>query len=119
MQNEIEPVLCLVRDLLFYSKIRAAAESAGIALKSLRDPAKLAEEIGGGLIVDLNQEGALQAASEWRQRTGRPVVGFVSHVDTETIDSARQAGIDRILARSKFEQTLAGILQDLRGFVHP
>ena len=104
MQNEEKAVLCLVRDLLFYSKIRAAAESGGATLKSLRDPAKLIEQSGTGLIVDLNQPDALQAAITWRQRTGRSVVGFVSHVDTQTINAARSAGIDRVLARSQFEQ---------------
>jgi hypothetical protein len=113
VQNEGKsrpPILCLVRDLLFYSKIRAAAESAGMTLKSLRDPAKLTDEIGRGLIVDLNQENALPAAAAWRQQTGRPVVGFVSHVDTDTIQNARAAGIDQVLARSQFEKNLPKLL---------
>jgi hypothetical protein len=112
MQNEGGVVLCLVRDLLFYSKIRAAAASAEVPLKSLRDPAKLLDENGIGLLVDLNQEGALPAAAAWRQRTARPVVGFVSHVDGETINAARAAGIDRVLARSQFEQNLTGIFRE-------
>ena len=108
-------VLCMVRDLLFYSKIRAAADSAGIGLKCLRDPKKLAGETGSGLIVDLNQPDALRAAAEWRKGTGQTVVGFVSHVDTETIETARQAGSDRILARSQFEKNLPDILRELHG----
>jgi hypothetical protein len=106
------PVICLVRDLLFYSKIRAAAESAQIPLKSLRDPTKLLNETGIGLIVDLNQPAALQSAANWKEQTGCAVVGFVSHVDTETIAAARAAGLDRILARSQFEQNLPAILQE-------
>jgi hypothetical protein len=92
VQNERQTVLCLVRDLLFYSKIRAAAEAAGVGLKALRDPGRLADEIGCMLVVDLNQPGALDAAALWRERTDRPVVGFVSHVDTETITAARGGG---------------------------
>jgi hypothetical protein len=114
MQNEERlPILCLVRDLMFYSKIRAAAESAGVQLKSLRDPAKLADETGPGLIVDLNQENALQAAIAWRQKTNRAVIGFVSHVDTQTINTARAAGIDRVYARSQFEKNLPEILRSI------
>ena len=64
------PILCLVRDLLFYSKIRAAAESAGVVLKSVRDPGKLVDEAGAGLIVDLNQPQVLEAAGEWRGSHG-------------------------------------------------
>ncbi len=112
-QKEDAGVLCLVRDLLFFSKIRAAAELAGVPLKSLRDPTKLREENGRGLIVDLNQQDALAAAAAWRGRTLRPVVGFVSHVDADTIQSARAAGMDRILVRSQFEQNLPAILREM------
>jgi hypothetical protein len=113
MQNQDRHAVCLVRDLLFYSKIRSAAAAAGVELKSVRDPARLADETGTGLLVDLNQDGALQAAIAWREQTARPVVGFVSHVDGETIKTARAAGIDRVLARSQFEQNLPGILREL------
>jgi hypothetical protein len=113
VQNEGNTILCLVRDLLFYSKIRAAAESAGIQITSLRDPKKLVEHTGVGLLVDLNQDHALQHAIDWRARTGRPVIGFVSHVDVETISTARKAGIDQVLARSQFEKNLPTILQSL------
>ena len=111
MTTPTQPVLCLVRDLLFYSKIRSAA--AGVELKSVRDASKLIDEVGVALLVDLNQDGALQAAIAWRARTSRPVVGFVSHVDGETIKAARAAGIDRVLARSQFEQSLPGIFSEL------
>ena len=113
VQNEEKTVLCLVRDLLFYSKIRAAAVTAGVELQSIRDPGKLLDQPGAGLIVDLNQSEALQAAAGWKQRTLRPVVGFASHVDGQTIQQARVLGIDRVLARSQFEQNLPAIFQSL------
>jgi CheY-like chemotaxis protein len=37
-------------------------------------------------------------------------LGFVSHVDSETIAAARAAGIDEVLARSAFADKLAEIL---------
>jgi CheY-like chemotaxis protein len=40
-----------------------------------------------------------------------PTVGFVSHVDTATIEAARKAGVDRVLARSAFVEQLQGLLQ--------
>jgi hypothetical protein len=113
MAASVQPVLCLVRDLLFFSKIRSAAATAGLELKSVRDPSKLIGEVGVGLLLDLNQEGALQAAIAWRLQTSRPVVGFVSHVDIETIKAARVAGINRVLPRSQFEQNLPTILGEL------
>jgi PleD family two-component response regulator len=39
-----------------------------------------------------------------------PTLGYVSHVDTATIDAARQAGVGEILARSAFTMQLAEIL---------
>ena len=101
--------------------IEAVLENTGLVDRfipypvGLRDPKKLAGETGSGLIVDLNQPDALRAAAEWRKGTGQTVVGFVSHVDTETIETARQAGIDRILARSQFEKNLPDILRELHG----
>ena len=37
-------------------------------------------------------------------------LGYVSHVDTDTIDRARAAGIDQVLARSAFSEKLGDIL---------
>ena len=104
------PVLCLVRDLMFAGKITVAAGHAAVAVRVVRDPAQLTDLDGRLLIVDLNQAAALPAAVAWRRRTGRPVVGFVAHVDAETIAAARTAGVDRVLARSAFAQQLPTLL---------
>jgi AmiR/NasT family two-component response regulator len=104
------PVACLVRDLMFVGKITATAAAIGVAVRILRDPAALADVDAPRLVVDLNQAGALAAAVAWRTRTGRPVLGFVAHVDTDVIAEARAAGIDRVLARSAFTARLAELL---------
>jgi hypothetical protein len=104
------PVLALCRDLIFASKITAAARARGLESKILRDPAQLAGHSASLLLVDLNQPGVLAAAAEWGRAEGGTVVGFVSHVDAATIDEARRAGIDRIMARSGFVQALPELL---------
>jgi len=104
--------LVLVRDLMFSSKITAVAREAGVAVKVVRDPAQLASQPGERLIVDLNQPGALEAATAWKQTTGGEVIGFASHVDTDTIHKARQSGIDRVLSRGQFTQLLPNLLQN-------
>ena len=104
-------LLILCRDLLMGSKITAAAQSAGVAFKVVRDAAKLSGQPGRKLIVDLNQDGAVEAASAWRSSGGAEVVGFVSHVDAETIQRARSAGLDRVLARSAFVEALDSIVR--------
>ena len=104
------PILVLVRDLMFSSRISAAARAAGVAITALRDPAQVTGARGRRLIVDLNQAGALEAAAQWKNASAGDVVGFVSHVDGETISRARAAGIDRIFPRSRFVESLPEIL---------
>src|SRR3954469_23749253 len=103
-------ILVLVRDLMFASKITGAAQALGVTVKMIRDPAKLAGEQGDRVIVDLNQEGALDAAAQWKKTSGGRVIGFVSHVDRETIDRARELGIDDVLPRSAFVRRLPELL---------
>lgn len=105
------PALILVRDLIFASRIRATAESLGVSIIMMSDPNQLGQASGRRLIVDLNQPGAIDAAAAWGRTTGRPVVGFVSHVDSAAIDAARAAGIQQVLARSGFVEILPDLLR--------
>ncbi len=105
-------MLVLVRDLIFASRISVTAQAVGVDVQQLRDPAMLAAESAGGrLIVDLNQTGALDAAIEWKKRTGGEVIGFVAHVDADTIRRARDAGVDQVLPRSRFVAQLESLLR--------
>jgi hypothetical protein len=62
------------------------------------------------VIAAITTDTAIEAAQAWKGATGGEVVGFVSHVDTATIDRARAAGIDRVLARSRFVELLPQLL---------
>ncbi len=110
-ESQNSPVLVLVRDLIFSSKIAATARAQDVSVKLLRDPAKLANEPGRRLIVDLNLDGAIPAAIAWKQATGGEVAGFVSHVDAAAISAARAGGLDRVVARSEFVQVLPELLK--------
>lgn len=103
-------VLALVRDLLFASRISAQGKSAGVEVRILRDPAQLPGESAPLLLVDLNQEGAPQAAAQWKQANPGRIVGFVSHVDVERIEEARRLGIDQVMARSGFVEALPRLM---------
>ena len=105
------PVMVLVRDLMFSSRIAATARAAGVTVEMLRDPSALAGRRGRRLIVDLNQPGAIEAASDWKHATAGSVVGFVSHVDANTIARARSARIDQVLPRSRFVEQLDELLR--------
>jgi hypothetical protein len=112
--SDPRPVIALVRDLIFASRITATAASVAAPVTVVRDPAKLAghasDVADAVLIVDLNLPGAIAAARAWKAATGGVVTGFVSHVDTATIAAARDAGVDRVLARSRFVELLPALL---------
>ena len=103
-------MLVLVRDLIFATKITGTAKALNIAARLLRDPALLTQVGGARLMVDLNLEGAIPAAAAWKKVTGGAVLGFVSHVDSATIALAREAGLDRVMARSQFAALLPQLL---------
>lgn len=107
------PVLALVRDLMFLSRITTAGRSLGVNIEFFRDPQALAGRTGRLLLVDLNLAGAVEAVAAWKQVQGGRVVGFVSHVDTPTIEQARQAGLDQVMSRGGFVQKLPQILADV------
>jgi hypothetical protein len=109
-----EPILVLVRDLMFSGRILAEARAAGVAIKTIRDPSEIANNGDTGarlMIADLNLPGAIAAAAGWRSKPNRAVIGFVSHVDGQTINEAKAAGIDQVLARSRFVQILPDLLR--------
>ena len=113
-------ILVAVDDLLFSSKIRATAKLVGVDLTFARTHDDILTQAGTlnptlvifdldsqktdpvTTIADLKRDPALAAI-----RT----LGFVSHVHTDRIAAARQAGADDVLARSQFASQLADILQ--------
>ena len=110
------PIIALVKDLIFSSRIGATARAESAAVQMVRDPAQLASLNGALLILDLNLAGAIEAASAWLAAGGsdapqRHAVGFVSHVDAATIDAAKAAGIPQVLPRSRFVQVLPELLR--------
>jgi hypothetical protein len=111
MQTE-PAVLALVRDLMMGSRVSAAAERLNVPVRLIRDPARLADCAGRLALVDLNEPGALDAAADWQASDPtRSTIGFVSHVDAATAARARQAGIARVVARSRFVELLPALLQ--------
>lgn len=115
-------ILVAVADLMFSSKIRAAASATGAAVEFARTAADVLERVRVRkprlLVVDLNGGAALDPIGTIARLKGDPdlegvrVVGFVSHVQSETIAAARAAGIDEVLARSAFVAKLPGLLRE-------
>jgi hypothetical protein len=103
-------VLALVRDLIFASKISASARAVQVECRIVRDASALSGQSGDLLLVDLNEPGAIEAASQWQKDSGGSVVGFVSHVDAARIEQARNAGLTRVMARSGFVAALPSLI---------
>ncbi|HEX4054619.1 MAG TPA: hypothetical protein VHX86_10175 [Tepidisphaeraceae bacterium] len=111
----VPAIIVLVRDLVFSSKIAAEARAAGVAAQVVRNPEELhrfSQTAAKLLIVDVTLPGSIPASAHWgHAEPGRCVVAFVSHVDQSTIAEAKQAGIDKVLARGRFVKMLPQLVR--------
>jgi PleD family two-component response regulator len=112
-------VLAAVEDLLFKSKISETASTLGIEAAFPRNSRRLLESLRESppdlLVLDLNSarfEPLALLRSVRSDEATREVltVGFLSHVQKDLAVAAREAGCDRIVARSAFTRDLPRIL---------
>jgi CheY-like chemotaxis protein len=112
-------VLAAVEDLLFRSKISETASQLGVEAAFPRNPRKLLEAVRERapdlLILDLNSSrfeplGIVQTVKSEEATRGVETVGFLSHVQKDLAVAAREAGCDRVVARSAFTKNLPEIL---------
>ncbi|MEQ1574209.1 MAG: response regulator [Vicinamibacterales bacterium] len=117
-------VLCVVDDLLFSVKISTAAKALGVDIYFERSAdmvlARAREKQPSLIIFDLNSVRLrplemIEALKADPDLKALPTLGYVSHVQTETIAAARKAGVDEVLARSAFVEQLGSILTKDRG----
>src|SRR5262245_66302598 len=102
-------ILCVVDDMLFASRIRAAASALGVDLAFEKNPgavtARVSLERPALVIFDLDSA-KLRAVETITALKADPTtsstrtLGYVSHVQTDRIAAARAAGIDDGKARS-------------------
>ena len=112
-------ILCVVDDLLFSVMISTAAKALGVEIYFERNADKVVPSIRDKkpslVILDLNSAklrpmevvATLKADPDLKHIE---TLGFVSHVQTDVIAAARNAGIDQVLARSAFSDRLGEIL---------
>jgi PleD family two-component response regulator len=113
--NVTRRILAAVEDLLFRSKISETASSLGIEAAFPRNPRRLLEAMRESptdlLVVDLNSARfepltLLKSVSSDEATRDVPTVGFLSHVQKDLAVAAREAGCDRVIARSAFTKDL-------------
>jgi PleD family two-component response regulator len=112
-------VLAGVEDLLFRSKISETASQLGIKATFPRNHRRLLEALHESppdlLILDLNSArfeplSLLRSVRSDEATRDVSTVGFLSHVQKDLAVAAREAGCDRIVARSAFTRDLPRIL---------
>lgn len=115
-ESQSIPVVALVSDLMFQSKITAGARAEGLAVRFARTMPELLAAIDETspklALVDLGAAGHdLTALVDRARANGRvQTVGFGSHVDAAALDRAVEAGLDEVMPRSQFEQQLMPLL---------
>ena len=116
-------LIAVVDDLFFAARIRETARQVGVPIDIVPAAAvesRFARLQGASestaLIVDLNFSGAPGLIRKLKRgsKAGRFfIVGFVSHVASDLIGAAREAGCDQVMARSAFTKQLPELLQQL------
>ncbi len=116
------PGLLLSDDLIFTSRIVGTARGRGLTLLAAKSAASLLELARRSpppcVIVDLDNPGLnlpamLHALGE--AAPGLRVVAYGPHVNAELLRSAREAGCDPVMPRSKFVEQLADLLPNWFG----
>ena len=109
------PVILAVRDLVFRSKILAAAERLGtpVAIAPRGTPLdQAARDHGPGtLIVDLGEPGVVGQIPAAKRAGATRVVGFLGHLQTDLMEASQAAGVDEVLTRGQFVQRLDDLLR--------
>ncbi len=118
MQQD-DKVIVVVDDMFFAAKINSAASVARRQIERIKSREHLEQEVSSYfpslVIIDLNSNrlDPFQTIEFFKSRpelNAIPIVGFVSHVQTELIRLAQAAGCDYVLPRSAFSQLLPEII---------
>jgi DNA-binding NarL/FixJ family response regulator len=108
------PVIAVVPDLYFATRIAATAKAAGVALELVppqRAVARLAPADVSLVLLELGSRDALGLIAELkRAQPAVPVIAFGAHVEAALLRDARAAGADAVLPRSQFVGKLPGLL---------
>lgn len=112
--------LALLDNLFFVAKLKAAATQTGWELQVARTGesalAHARAQQPALIVLDLDATACrpfefIRAVKAEATLSEIPLLGFVSHVNTGVQQQAREAGCDRVLARSVFSRDLPALLQ--------
>ena len=114
------PVLVVMSDLMFRSRIAQVTDRLGLPLRAAKSPEQLERHLANGApalaIVDLECDSLDPSAAIHRLRAlpggaELPIVGYAGHTNADAIAAGRAAGAGVVLARSAFTAQLAAIIE--------
>ena len=110
-------IVAVVNDLMFGSRIRAAAQQAGVNAVFVRNAVDLSARASAAdlVVLDLDTRwldapAAIGSLKADPATAAVQIVAFGPHVDGDALTAARAAGADRVLARSAFVKLLPDLL---------
>ncbi len=108
-------ILVAVRDLLFASKIDAAARRVGAQVAWAPRAVPLLDAVADrrpdSVLLDLGEPGALDAVRAIRSaHPAVRVVAFVGHLRTDLVHEARAMGVEEVLTRGQLSASLDDVL---------
>jgi CheY-like chemotaxis protein len=103
---------------MFAGRIRGTAGAAGRSVVLARRPQEVLDAVRAGavrVLLDLDARSVdvpalIRALREDAATRHAEIIAWVSHVRTDAIAEAREAGADRVLARSAFVRELPALL---------
>ena len=114
-------ITVLVTDLIFSTKIASTARSLGVDVHVVRSVDALNERLSSQpdphVWIDLAATGTdpIDAIRAAHTAPHQPrILAYVSHVQTDLAEEARQAGADPVLPRSAFSSQLPSLLEAIK-----
>ena len=109
------PVIAVVPDLYFATRIAATAKAVGVVLELVTPQRVVARLAGPGVtlvILELGNRDALALIAEMKGAAPAvPIVGFGAHIEAALLRDARAAGADAVLPRSQLVNKLPALLE--------
>jgi CheY-like chemotaxis protein len=111
------PVLAVLSDLLFRSRIDEVARRLGLSLRVARSTEQLERHLAAALpavaLVDLEESAIdpMETIRRLKSLADPPrIIAFAGHTNVDAIRAGRDAGADAVLARSAFTAQLPRLL---------
>jgi hypothetical protein len=103
-------ILFVSDDVMFWARVRAAAQAASREIARIDGEAAMAEAYRSGDVARVLAD-VLSWARRWKSAPQPPeLIAFGSHVDEGALLAAREAGFDRVMPNSQFHRTVAELV---------